>query len=335
VFAPELARCVATREGNSQDYETTTMVAHAIQAGALRTNPSSGPDGVGVQADLAYTMEARAEVQAVCITGHVTHTLRADGFDASEDGTGRGTPIAFDPRQTDVPVTGDITGALDASFPGPAICFSSKDYGADAAYEISPTLRACGHTDSHANAGAPPAVTVAIRGRDGGATAELGGEVATALRASTGGSDKAHVLAAVAFAQNTRDELREMPIAGALSAQPGMKQTSYARVGSAVRRLTPVECERLQGFEDNYTLVPDYAKSGEVDEDVVAYMLHGNPGMTVEDARRFASHPDGPRYKALGNSMAVPCMRWIGQRIALHMPAANDNEAARHAAEAA
>jgi DNA (cytosine-5)-methyltransferase 1 len=56
----------------------------------------------------------------------------------------------------------------------------------------------------------------------------------------------------------------------------------------AVRRLTPVECERLQGFPDNYTEIPWRGK---------------------------AETPDGPRYKALGNSMAVPVMRWIGERI--------------------
>jgi len=52
----------------------------------------------------------------------------------------------------------------------------------------------------------------------------------------------------------------------------------------AVRRLTPVECERLQGFPDGYTDIKE-------------------------------NTPDGPRYKALGNSMAVPVMRWIGERI--------------------
>jgi DNA (cytosine-5)-methyltransferase 1 len=55
----------------------------------------------------------------------------------------------------------------------------------------------------------------------------------------------------------------------------------------AVRRLTPTECERLQGFPDGYTDI----KHG------------GKPT------------PDGPRYKALGNSMAVPVMAWIGKRI--------------------
>jgi DNA (cytosine-5)-methyltransferase 1 len=54
-----------------------------------------------------------------------------------------------------------------------------------------------------------------------------------------------------------------------------------------VRRLTPRECERLQGFPDDYTLIP----------------------------HRGRDAADGPRYKALGNSWAVPCVRWIGQRI--------------------
>jgi site-specific DNA-cytosine methylase len=61
--------------------------------------------------------------------------------------------------------------------------------------------------------------------------------------------------------------------------------------GMAVRRLTPKECERLQGFPDNHTLIPWRGKPAE-------------------------QCPDGPRYKALGNSMAVPCMAWIGSRIA-------------------
>lgn len=60
--------------------------------------------------------------------------------------------------------------------------------------------------------------------------------------------------------------------------------------GLHIRRLTPVECERLQGFPDNYTCIP----------------WRGKP---------TAECPDSPRYKAIGNSMAVPVMRWIGKRI--------------------
>jgi DNA (cytosine-5)-methyltransferase 1 len=63
-------------------------------------------------------------------------------------------------------------------------------------------------------------------------------------------------------------------------------------VSMQVRRLTPVECERLQGFPDGYTNIPWRGKS---------------------------ESPDGPRYKALGNSWAVPVVRWIGRRIAEHL----------------
>ena len=121
----------------------------------------------------------------------------------------------------------------------------------------------------------------------------------------------------VAFAQNQRDEVREMPVAGALAAEPGAKQQTYvfkpgqsgearsdavdehiaptlssgsggnqvpaAMHEMAVRRLTPLECERLQGFPDGYTDIPGAS--------------------------------DSARYRALGNSMAVPVMRWIGERI--------------------
>jgi len=65
----------------------------------------------------------------------------------------------------------------------------------------------------------------------------------------------------------------------------------FIRNNMAVRRLTPVECERLQGFPDNWSRIPWKGKPEE-------------------------ECPDGPRYKACGNSMAVPVMRWIGERIA-------------------
>ena len=128
-----------------------------------------------------------AESETLIPTGgffDVAHALRAEGFDASEDGAGRGTPLvlnhAFDARQSNVLQYGDKAGPLD--------------------------------TDGHSQA------------------------TASSL---------------------------------------------------AVRRLTPRECERLQGFPDDYTLIS----------------YRGKPAA------------DGPRYKALGNSMAVPVMRWIGERL--------------------
>jgi DNA (cytosine-5)-methyltransferase 1 len=74
-----------------------------------------------------------------------------------------------------------------------------------------------------------------------------------------------------------------------IRAASGGSSRSYVAV-SAVRRITPVECERLQGFPDNFTAIPYRNKPAD-------------------------QCPDGPRYKALGNSMAVPVMRWIGERI--------------------
>ena len=72
------------------------------------------------------------------------------------------------------------------------------------------------------------------------------------------------------------------------SSEVTQQVTAVHSVTMQVRRLTPTECERLQGFPDGYTNIP---------------------------WRKKPESPDGPRYKALGNSMAVPCMRWIGERI--------------------
>lgn len=71
-----------------------------------------------------------------------------------------------------------------------------------------------------------------------------------------------------------------------------------------VRRLTPTECERLQGFPDGHTKIP--WKFG--------YWPEGScPAEAREELAEKC--PDGPRYKALGNSMAVPCMAWLAKRI--------------------
>lgn len=79
--------------------------------------------------------------------------------------------------------------------------------------------------------------------------------------------------------------------------QDSRSSADVVQYGMQVRRLTPIECERLQGFPDNHTLI-------------------GWRGKDASDC------PDGPRYKAIGNSMAVPVMRWIGERIAAALPVA-------------
>jgi hypothetical protein len=136
---------------------------------------------------LGITVEGTGPLQR-CQTPAVAHALRGEGFDASEDGTGRGTPI--------IPVAPSLTASNDPS--------------------RSPQ------------------------------SAEVTQQVA-AVHAAT----------------------------------------------MTVRRLTPRECERLQAFPDDYTLIPWRKKPAD-------------------------QCPDGPRYKALGNSMAVNCMEWIGERIAAY-----------------
>ncbi|WKU78436.1 Dam family site-specific DNA-(adenine-N6)-methyltransferase (plasmid) [Escherichia albertii] len=79
-----------------------------------------------------------------------------------------------------------------------------------------------------------------------------------------------------------------------------------------MRRLTPVECERLQGFPDGHTLIPT-EKRKKVSSDELAYLRNYYPDLSEEEAEMLAA--DGPRYKAIGNSMAIPVMRWIGERI--------------------
>jgi DNA (cytosine-5)-methyltransferase 1 len=116
--------------------------------------------------------------------------------------------------------------------------------------------------------------------------------------------------AVVAFAQNKRDEVRDLDDkAGALSAEPGMKQQTYVagtvsskwakgtggpagdecqnlvNNGMAARRLTPLECDRLQGYPDNWTLIPGAS--------------------------------DSARYKADGNSVAIPCVEYVAEGIAI------------------
>ncbi|KKK59952.1 hypothetical protein LCGC14_3029210, partial [marine sediment metagenome] len=209
----------------------------------------------------------------------VVHSLRGEGFDASEDGTGRGTPLVAAPLSAGSNPNSNAAGRRRE----------------DDENLVSQPLLAKGN-DSHDES----RQTYVIHGSQDPDVSEIANPVGT----NAG-------LENVAFAQNQRDEVRLMDKAGALAAEPGAKQQTYvfrdvaASIGAnygkqpdnsntsrgpnlavhqmAVRRLTPLECERLQGFPDGYTDIPGASDSG--------------------------------RYKALGNSMAVPVMRWLGNRL--------------------
>ena len=222
----------------------------------------------------------------------VTHALRADGFDASEDGTGRGTPlvpVAFDTTQITSrenrsnPQPGDPCHPLAAGSHPPLVAFSCKDHGADAG-DLAPTLRAMGHAGSHPNAGGQVAIAFTEQ------SFESGEITPTLVSGGKGGGKNAinlpHVVAFDLRGREGGSQFEGPHDTANIRAASGGSSRSYV-AQSGVRRLTPRECERLQGFPDDFTLVP----------------CRGKPAA------------DGPRYKAIGNSMAVPCMRWIGERI--------------------
>jgi DNA (cytosine-5)-methyltransferase 1 len=260
---------------------------------------------------------------------------------------------------------GDLAGTLRVSMGGgdkphvlAPITFSYKDNGRDACVDLSPTLRSGNHGTSHANGGQPPAIAFDSRqdpvssdrvfGALGSSSPQaqavcVTGDVTHTLKAegfdaSEDGTGRGQpIIPTLAFAQNTRDEVRLLggdgEISGALAVQAGMKQTTYvAPGGMAVRRLTPRECERLQGFPDDYTLIPT-ARGSSIKphelEEWIAYLRTEYPQITRMEAKLMA--PDGPRYKALGNSMAVPCMHWIGCRINNALNFADEHEIARAA----
>lgn len=179
-----------------------------------------------------YDPETETETLIPTIGGgfDVAHALTGEGFDASEDGTGRGTPlvpIAFNHYRTDTS-PGELSPTLQVS----------KGGGAGGAAVAQPyTLAIRGRGDSHGD----------LEARQDG--------TANALLTPNGGRGGIGV--------------------GAIA------------LPMQVRRLTPRECARLQGFPDDYLDIT----------------YRGKPAA------------DGPKYKALGNSWAIPCVRWIGERI--------------------
>jgi DNA (cytosine-5)-methyltransferase 1 len=204
------------------------------------------------------------------------------------------------------------------------ICFSSKDYGADASADVSPTLRAGNHTDSHANAGCPPAIAVLpfdttqvtspgnysapaygdpCHPLAAGAHAPavcVTGDVTHTLKAegfdaSEDGTGRGQPIVAIDMRQasrgatmtNNRPEGSSGGAPGTGIGKPGdpCPTVSTSHVSAvfqdmAVRRLMPVECERLQGFP---TVVNMDAVSMTRDEVIIAALVNGD---IIVDAKR-------------------------------------------------
>ena len=219
---------------------------HTLIARAFGGNNTSGPIEVATALNACASASGRMDFETETF---VAHCLKAEGADASEDGTGRGVPlVAFDTTQ--------ITSQTNRCNPQPG----------DPCHPLA--------AGAHA-----PAIACNLRGREGGSQPETS-DVAS-MSAAPAGSSRSDVAQTLTAEQHRSG--------GAMAGNSaGVVNLVFPPAGG-VRRLTPRECERLQGFPDDYTLIPYRGK--------------------------FAA--DGPRYKALGNSMAINVMSWVGERIRL------------------
>ena len=273
----DISHCLNAGGIGRQDYETDTLIAHSLRGEGF----DASEDGTGRGTPLV-PVAIGVDAYNGALTGGVAATMGTRGSAETASGPQVLVPVAFalrgrdDGAQPEVHGDGDTAGSLRACNGGSSrdyVAFSCKDHGADAG-ELAPTLRAMGHGASHANAGGQVAVAFDACG----STLDAG-DVFPTLRKREGGAS-GHGAAVAA--------------------------------SSAVRRLTPRECERLQGFPDDYTRIPlpTKARKQRKRETSAAYAEY----LRRREERHAA---DGPRYKALGNSMAVPVMRWIGERIQL------------------
>ncbi len=165
---------------------------------------------------------------------HVAHSLRAEGFDASEDGTGRGTPL--------IPVYAIHSDALDRTGEGVGGTAAERA-GLGVQPDIGYAMRAK----------RPDAVAYRITPNDG---AYETGDITGSLTTGTDRSAQA-LLEPVAFSENMRGEVVESCITRALQTSGGKPGQGYAavRLGWSVRRLTSIECERLMGVPDGFTAI--------------------------------------------------------------------------------
>ena len=191
----------------------------------------------------------------------VTHSLRADGFDASEDGTGRETPLVI-----------DMGGNKELN-------------GGGLSEGITPPL---GTNEAHAiltpNGGRGGIGVRAVAIHQNVRSEVRTSDVAWAL--GQGGGKPGTGYPAIAF-QASQSGMRLGDQHPTLDSNNGSRRHHGALQGMSVRRLTPKECARLQGFPDSYLDIT----------------WRGRPAA------------DGNKYKALGNSMCVPVVSWLGKRI--------------------
>ena len=262
---------------------------------------SDGQANASINQDIAPTLTKQTEQPYVYTpSSHAGYkegvgTLRSNGGDLG--GGSENLAVLYENHPNDSRVTGphDVapscvsrygTGGGNVPLVQEAIVFQTSQLrltGKITEQTVCPTLKAntkAGDTEPKVIAFEPGIAT-----REG-SESRFVKELSPTLRKDMGDNQ-------VAVAVDVYNQSIDGNTAATLTSACGGTNTSgpKAMQSMAVRRLTPRECERLQGFSDDHTMIPWRNKPAD-------------------------QCPDGPRYKALGNSMAVPCMAWIGKRIA-------------------
>jgi DNA (cytosine-5)-methyltransferase 1 len=303
-----VSKALLSRNGaGGFDLESQTpVVADCLRSGGAGGVPSSRGEHLVVGSLDTECGGGKLTHQTVA-NGHIIGTITARMFSSLgardvEEGALLPVSIAFEPgiagrEGNESRFTHEVTGTLRKAMGDnqTAVAFSIDSYESNSMkspnpnsgfreVEVSKTLDTSRGLDPGCNQGG---MAVAFHPTQDPISSE---NISHALGT---GSKSGNATAAVAFESNRRDGARVygdttntlQAFAGTGGGNSPMVQHS-----TAVRRLTPTECERLQGFPDSYTAIPWKKKTAD-------------------------QCPDGPRYKALGNSMAVPVMRWIGERI--------------------
>lgn len=276
--------------------------------------------------------------QAACLTAKgqrvdfevetfVTHALRGEGFDASEDGTGRGVPIVAVEVHPTLNAGGNSTG-------GPRQPGMSADT-ADGLIPVAPLLlcRECGEKfyDSFGTSigGLAPyecprcaeednLVPIAFSCKDYGNDATE--NLSPTLRSMNhdGSHQNGGGQMAVAFDMRGREcgaQFEGPHDTANMRAANGGSSRSYVADQWAVRRLLPIECEDLQGIPSGFTAIP--YKRRKIAADEAGQCAVGGAKIWQDDTGQWFTDcmADGNRYKMIGNGMAVPVIRWILQRV--------------------
>jgi DNA (cytosine-5)-methyltransferase 1 len=333
VLQPTAYRWQNDRDGLQQDDAVAALRASAGSSGFHEMNhpvvvahafySTGGTHGVNQHPEVSPAVKVGSGL-GIPSPPAVAHSLRADGFDASEDGTGRGTPLVpvetlpqqgYDAFHASTQETNAVATLRTLRSQIGEEAFAAWGLGILDSLQPQEVLRARLHglgircatfsrswpidcAISRKEDRATWAMQ-SMREAQGEGCSSLGWQLPQQLAAELG----AYLSELPRPGAQTEKFVRDLWLAGegigflreALSAFQEARRsivlTGQTPTAMTVRRLTATECEFLQGFPRNYTLIPWRKKP-------------------AEDC------PDGPRYKALGNSMACNCMAWIGERIA-------------------